>query len=54
MLSIMKFARAKGLAEIDGLVLASNPNMLRLMTGLRYNVHPFPEDPDFKLVRMAL
>jgi len=54
MLSIMEFARAKGLSEIDGLVLANNPNMLRLMTGLGYTVHPFPEDPDFKLVSKAL
>ncbi len=54
MLSIMDFARAKGLSEIDGLVLANNPNMLRLMTGLGYTVHPFPEDPDFKLVSKAL
>ncbi len=54
MLSIMEFARAKGLSEIDGLVLANNPNMLRLMTGLGYSVHPFPEDPDFKLVSKAL
>ena len=54
MLSIMEFARAKGLSEIDGLVLANNPNMLRLMAGLGYSVHPFPEDPDFKLVSKAL
>jgi acetyltransferase len=54
MLSIMEFARAKGLAEIDGLVLANNPNMLRLMTGLGFVTHPFPEDPDFKLVSKAL
>ena len=54
MLSIMEFARAKGLAQIDGLVLANNPNMLRLMTGLGFKVHPFPEDPDFKLVTKAL
>lgn len=54
MLSIMEFARVKGLAEIEGLVLANNPNMLRLMIGLGYTVHPFPEDPDFKLVRKAL
>ncbi len=54
MLSIMEFARAKGLSEIDGLVLANNPNMLRLMSGLGYTVHPFPEDPDFKLVSKAL
>lgn len=54
MLSIMEFARAKGLAQIDGLVLANNPAMLRLMTGLGFKVHPFPEDPDFKLVSKAL
>jgi len=54
MLSIMDFARSKGLAEIDGLVLANNPNMLRLMTQLGFAVHPFPEDPDFKLVTKAL
>ena len=54
MLSIMSFARAKGLTEIDGLVLANNANMLRLMTGLGYTVNPLPEDPDFKLVRKAL
>ena len=54
MLSIMEFARAKGLSEIDGLVLANNPNMLRLMTGLGYSVKTFAEDPDFKLVSKAL
>ena len=54
MLSIMEFARAKGLSEIDGLVLANNPDMLRLMTGLGYSVKVFSEDPDFKLVSKAL
>ena len=54
MLSIMDFARAKGLAEIDGLVLANNPNMLRLMSSLGFAVRPFAEDPDFKLVTKAL
>lgn len=54
MLSIMDFARAKGLAEIDGLVLANNPNMLRLMTSLGFATRSFPEDPDFKLVSKAL
>ena len=54
MLSIMEFARAKGLAEIDGLVLANNPNMLRLMHSLGFSVQSFPEDPDFKLVTKAL
>ncbi len=50
MLSIMDFAREKGLTEIEGLVLANNPNMLKLMKGLGFAVKPFPEDPDFKLV----
>ena len=54
MLSIMEFARAKGLSEIDGLVLANNPNMLRLMAGLGYSVKTFAEDPDFKLASKAL
>jgi acetyltransferase len=50
MLSIMDFAREKGLTEIEGLVLANNPNMLKLMKGLGFVVKSFPEDPDFKLV----
>jgi acetyltransferase len=52
--SIMDVARDKGLAEIDGLVLAKNPGMLKLMKGLGFAVKPFPEDPDFKLVTHAL
>ncbi|NCN69790.1 MAG: bifunctional acetate--CoA ligase family protein/GNAT family N-acetyltransferase [Rhodoferax sp.] len=50
MLSIMDFAREKGLTEIEGLVLANNPNMLKLMKGLGFAVKSFPEDADFKLV----
>jgi acetyltransferase len=50
----MEFARAKGLAEIQGLVLANNPNMLRLMGSLGFETKPFPEEPDFKLVVKAL
>ncbi len=51
---IMDVAREKGLAEIDGLVLANNPGMLKLMRSLGFEVKPFPEDPDFKLVTHAL
>jgi acetyltransferase len=54
MLSIMDVAREKGLTEIDGLVLASNPVMLKLMKGLGFKVKPFPEDLDFKLVTQTL
>jgi acetyltransferase len=54
MLSIMDVARDKGLTEIDGLVLANNPGMLKLMRSLGFSVKAFPEDPDFKLVTHAL
>jgi acetyltransferase len=54
MLSIMDAARDKGLSEIDGLVLANNPGMLKLMRSLGFSVKAFPEDPDFKLVTHAL
>ncbi|WP_234266305.1 bifunctional acetate--CoA ligase family protein/GNAT family N-acetyltransferase [Hydrogenophaga sp. NFH-34] len=54
MLSIMEEARDKGLAQIEGLVLANNPSMLKLMRGLGFDIRPFPEDPDFKLVTHAL
>ncbi|MEY4753392.1 MAG: hypothetical protein RJA44_1067 [Pseudomonadota bacterium] len=54
MLSIMDVARNRGLNQIEGLVLANNENMLRLMRGLGYHVGPFPEDSDFKLVTKVL
>jgi acetyltransferase len=52
--SIMDAARDKGLAEIDGLVLADNGSMLRLMKSLGFAVKRFAEDPDFNLVTHAL
>jgi acetyltransferase len=54
MLSIMDVAREKGLSEIEGLVLAQNPGMLKLMKSLGYAIKPFAEDPDFKLVTHTL
>jgi acetyltransferase len=54
MLSIMEVAREKGLTEIEGLVLAKNPTMLKLMKGLGFAIKPFPDDPDFKLVTQLL
>ena len=50
MLSIMDVARDRGLAEIQGLVLANNPNMLKLMRRLNFEIRSFPEDPEFRLV----
>jgi acetyltransferase len=44
----------KGLTEIEGLVLANNPNMLKLMKGLGFAIKSFPEDADFKLVTHQL
>jgi acetyltransferase len=52
--SIMDVARDKGLAEIEGLVLANNAGMLKLMRGLGYQVKSYAEDPDFKLVTHSL
>ncbi|MDP2262349.1 MAG: bifunctional acetate--CoA ligase family protein/GNAT family N-acetyltransferase [Hydrogenophaga sp.] len=54
MLSIMEEARDKGLTEIEGLVLANNPGMLKLMRGLGFQIKTFAEDPDFKLVTHML
>lgn len=54
MLSIMDVAREKGLTEIEGLVLANNPTMLKLMKGLGFSVKPFPQDLDFKRVTHLL
>jgi acetyltransferase len=52
--NIMEVAREKGLADIEGLVLTNNSDMLKLMRGLGFTVKPFPEDPDFRLVTRAL
>jgi acetyltransferase len=54
MLSIMEVARDKGLQTIEGLVLTNNGGMLRLMKSLGFDIKPFPEDPDFRLVTHAL
>jgi len=52
--SIMDVAREKGLAEIEGLVLANNPHMLKLMRALGFAIKPFPDDPEFKMVSHTL
>jgi acetyltransferase len=54
MLAIMDVARSKGLAEIEGLVLTNNDNMLRLMRSLGFHIKPFPEDADFRLCTKTL
>ncbi len=52
--SIMDVARERGLAEIQGLVLADNSKMLKLMRRLGFEVRPYPEEPEFRLVVHAL
>ena len=54
MQSIMHFAREQGLAEIEGLVLARNAGMLKLMKELGFSIKPYADDPDFKWVTKAL
>lgn len=49
MLSIMDFARRKGLARIEGLVLTNNDPMLKLMRSLEFEIRKYDEDPDFRL-----
>jgi acetyltransferase len=50
----MEVAREKGLTDIEGLVLAKNPGMLKLMKSLGFSEKAFHEDADFKLVTHAL
>jgi acetyltransferase len=52
--SIMDVAREKGLSDIEGLVLANNDGMLKLMRSLGFTIKAFPEDRDFRLVTHAL
>ena len=52
--SIMEAARERGLSEIVGLVLRSNPAMLKLMRNMDFEVKRFDEDPDFAKVTHAL
>jgi acetyltransferase len=52
--SIMEAARDKGLTEMYGLVLANNATMLRLLRRLGFEVKPFEEDREFKLVTHTL
>ncbi|QEA11919.1 bifunctional acetate--CoA ligase family protein/GNAT family N-acetyltransferase [Comamonas flocculans] len=50
MLSIMDVARERGLSEMQGLVLASNVKMLKLMRRIGFEVRSVDDDVEFKLV----
>ncbi|MEJ8847893.1 GNAT family N-acetyltransferase [Variovorax rhizosphaerae] len=51
---IMDVARDKGLSEMDGLVLTTNHDMLKLMRHMGFTVKLFAEDPEFRLVTFSL
>ena len=52
--SIIDVARDKGLAEIEGLVLTENAEMLKLIKRLGFTVGRFVDDPSFRLVTLTL
>ena len=54
MLSIIDVARSKGLTSIEGLVLAKNAGMLKLMRSLDFKIQIYEEDPDLKLCVRSL
>jgi len=54
MASIIEQARARGLTEIVGLILADNTRMLELMANLGFRVQTYVEDRSFKLAVKAL
>jgi acetyltransferase len=54
MQSIMEVARDRRLEEIDGLVLANNVGMLRLMRSLGFSIATYEDDPDFKVASSLL
>lgn len=54
MKSIMEVAKDRGLREIDGLILANNTAMLRLMHKLGFSISTFEDDPDFKVASHTL
>ncbi len=51
---LMNIARAKGIREMDGEVLKSNRNMLKLCTGLGFRTETHPEDDTIKRVVRGL
>ncbi|MCA1804630.1 MAG: bifunctional acetate--CoA ligase family protein/GNAT family N-acetyltransferase [Xanthomonadaceae bacterium] len=54
MQALMEAARQRGLGEMDGEILASNNNMLHLMTSLGFSLHTSSEDPGVKLASKEL
>jgi acetyltransferase len=51
---LIAYARADGLAELTGWVLAENTTMLRMCRELGFAIEAAPDDPTLRLVRLAL
>jgi acetyltransferase len=51
---LIAYARAEGLAELTGWVLAENTTMLHMCRKLGFAVEAAPDEPTLRLVRLAL
>jgi RimJ/RimL family protein N-acetyltransferase len=54
MTALIDAAKRRGLAEMDGFVLAQNKPMLRLAARLGFDIAPDPEDRTVRLCRLRL
>ena len=54
MTSLINAARGHRLTTIEGIVLASNRPMLKLMTKLGFSSRPSDDDPDVVIVERAI
>ena len=51
---LIDYARTDGLARLEGIVLAENQGMRRLIGGLGFDVAPDPDDPGVVTSSLAL
>ena len=54
MRALIDAAKARGMTEMDGFVLAANQPMLRLARRLGFSVTPDPEDGAVRICRLRL
>jgi acetyltransferase len=51
---LIAFAKKKGLLRLEGAVLKANANMVKFVTGLGFEVHDDPSDPDQHITVLKL
>jgi acetyltransferase len=51
---LIAFAKTKGLLRLEGAVLKANANMVKFVTGLGFEVHDDPSDPDQHITVLKL